>query len=196
VVDINIVIIGNIEQLIARFDDAWPLGERLKDQEFGYGQAYVAAVPDYLVPCRVHYETAALQPRRLGLAAVRRSLAALEVLAPKDRTHAGNQQPLREGLGDIIVGTHREPQRLVELVVLGGEEDHRHRAEFTQAAKQLHAVHAGHLDVEHAEIRRVVGEGLERSRTVRIDARDEPFLLKRDRHRREDVAVVVNERDY
>src|SRR3982751_6896909 len=35
VVDINIVVIGDVEQLVAGFYDAGPLRQRLKDQELG-----------------------------------------------------------------------------------------------------------------------------------------------------------------
>ena len=53
-----------------------------------------------------------------------------------------------------------------------------------------------HLDVEHAEVGRIVADRLERGRRIRIDAGDEAFLLKRDRHRSQDVAVVVDQRDH
>ena len=53
-----------------------------------------------------------------------------------------------------------------------------------------------HLDVEHAEVGRIVGERLQRRRPVRIDARDEAFLLEGDRDRGQDVAVVIDQRDH
>ena len=68
--------------------------------------------------------------------------------------------------------------------------------DLAHAPEQLHPVHARHLDVEHAQVGRIVGERLQRRRAVRIDARDEPFRLERDRHRRKDVAVVVDQRDH
>ena len=127
-------------------------------------------------------------------------LAALQVLAAQDGADAGDQQPLGEGLGDIIVGAHGEAQRLVQLVVLGSQEDDRHGADrpahLAHPAQQLHAVHLRHLDVEDGEVRRIVGKGLQRRRAVRIDARDEALRLERDRDGREDVAVVVDERDH
>ena len=46
------------------------------------------------------------------------------------------------------------PNNLVDLLVLGGEEDHRHVGLLAQPAQQLHAVHARHLDVEDGEIGR------------------------------------------
>jgi len=80
--------------------------------------------------------------------------------------------------------------------VLAGQKNHRHRARLAQPAEQFHSVHPRHLDVEHAEVRSIVGKGLERRCAVRIDAGDEPFLLKSDRHRSQDIAVVIDERDH
>src|SRR6476646_5446436 len=53
VINVDIFMIGDIEQLVARFDDAWALGERFEDQEFGYGQGHVLAFPLHLVAVRV-----------------------------------------------------------------------------------------------------------------------------------------------
>jgi len=115
--------------------------------------------------------------------------------AAQDRADAGNQQPLAEWLGDIIVGAHRQAQRFVELVVLAGKEDHRDCALLAQAAQQFEPVHLGHLDVEHREIGRILHQRLQRAFSVRIDSRQKAFGLERDRHRSEDVAVVVDQRD-
>src|SRR6478609_6648261 len=38
VIDIDVVVIGDIEQLIAGLDDSRTLGERLQDHEFGDGE--------------------------------------------------------------------------------------------------------------------------------------------------------------
>ncbi len=88
-----------------------------------------------------------------------------------------------------------EAERLVQLVVLAGEEDHRDLALLAQAAEQLQPVHLGHLDVEHRQFGRVLDQRLERAFAVRIDARQEPFGLERDRDRGQDVPVVVDEGD-
>src|SRR3712207_8515657 len=47
-----------------------------------------------------------------------------------------------------------------------------------------------------SEVGRVVRESLQRGCRVGVDARDEALRLKRDRHRRQDVAVVVDQRDH
>src|SRR5688572_26511587 len=59
VVDIDVVLIGDVHELVARFDHAGPLGERLEDHELGDGQGDVLAVPADAVAGRVHAEPAA-----------------------------------------------------------------------------------------------------------------------------------------
>ena len=66
---------------------------------------------------------------------------------------------------------------------------------LAQPAEQLHPVHPRHLDVEHGKVGRVVDQRLQRRLAVRIEAGDEAFGLERDRHRGQDVAVVVDQRD-
>ena len=57
------------------------------------------------------------------------------------------RKPFSQRLLDEIDGAHLEPEQLVDLLVLGGEEDHRHVRLLAQSPKSLHAVHARHLDV-------------------------------------------------
>src|SRR5690606_20640679 len=71
----------------------------------------------------------------------------------------------------------------------------RNRAPLPQAARQLEAVHARHVDVEHREIRAFGLEGRERLRTVRGLDHEEPGLLQRERGDRQEVRVVVDEQD-
>src|SRR5437868_10919565 len=66
VVDIDIIAIGDVEQLVARFYDPWPLGQRFEDHKLGDGQANNAFVPQHLVPRRVHRQPPPLEQWRLG----------------------------------------------------------------------------------------------------------------------------------
>src|SRR4029078_9686850 len=67
VVDIDIVAIGDVEQLVAGFYDSGSLGQRFEDQELGHGQAYRASLPQHLVPRRVHRQAPTLELGRLRL---------------------------------------------------------------------------------------------------------------------------------
>ena len=75
------------------------------------------------------------------------------------------------------------------------QEDHRNLAFLAQPAEQLHPVHPRHLDVEDGEIRGIFDERLQRDLAVGIETRDESLRLERDRHRCQDIAVVVDQRD-
>ena len=66
VVDIDVVLIGDVHQLVARFDHAGPLRQRLEDHELGDGQRDVPAVPFHPVPGRVHGQPAAHDLGLLG----------------------------------------------------------------------------------------------------------------------------------
>jgi hypothetical protein len=62
---------------------------------------------------------------------------AIAFLRGADRADAFDQQALRERLLDVIVGAHAQAHQLVDLVVLGGQEDHRHLGLLAQALQQL-----------------------------------------------------------
>src|SRR5688572_12392749 len=95
VVDIDVVLIGDVHQLVARFDHAGPLGERLEDHELGHRQGDVPAVPAYPVPRRIHGEPPAHDLRQLLLLLLgRRRRPGLG--AAQDRPDPRDQQALRE----------------------------------------------------------------------------------------------------
>src|SRR5688500_18235040 len=56
VVDVDVVLIGDVHQLVARFDHAGPLRQRLEDHELGDRQGDVAPVPCHPVPGRIHVQ--------------------------------------------------------------------------------------------------------------------------------------------
>jgi hypothetical protein len=121
--------------------------------------------------------------------------AVLRHAAAQHRLHALDQEALREWFADEVVGAHLEAEQLVDLLVLGGEEDHRHVGLLAQPAQQLHAVHARHLDVEDREIRRRGLEALQRRSTIRVGHDPVAFGFERDRNRGQDVAVVIDQSD-
>ena len=198
IVDEDIVRVGCIHQLIAALDDAGAHGQRFQQQEFRNRQGYGAPVPCHLVPRRVHHQSSALEDLAgAGRFGIRTGLCRqIDIAAPQDRAHAGEQEAQAEGFGYVIVRAHRETGFLVLLVVLAGEEDHGERGMFAQAPQQFHPVHARHLDVEHGQMRRVFEQRLQRRLAFRIDARGEAFRLQGDRDRGEDVAIIVHQRDH
>ena len=128
----------------------------------------------------VHAQLAALERSRIDL------LGRGPVLRggpPQHRFYALDQQALRERLSDEIVGAHLEPEQLVDLLILGGEENHRHIGLLPQAAQRFHAVHAGHLDVQDGEVRRRRLEAVERGSAVRVGHDAVALGFERNRNR-------------
>ena len=71
--------------------------------------------------------------------------------APQHRLDPGDQLARAERLGQVVVGAQFQAEDAVDLVVAGGEEDHRRPvAGLAQPAADLQAVIAGQADVEHA----------------------------------------------
>ncbi len=61
-----------------------------------------------------------------------------------------------------------------------------------QLAEKLHAVHARHLDVEDRDIDRLGAQPLQCLSAVAVAPHSKPFRLKRYRHGRQNIAVVVD----
>src|SRR5476651_2198833 len=175
---------------LAVLDVPRPLGERLQQQELGDREMHFLALPGALVAARIEHQLAAHDA--LGLALALRPAA---VGAAQDGADALEQQALRERLADEIVGAHAQAQHLVDLLVLGGEEDHGELLRLADLVQQLHAVHARHLDVEDAEVGRSLVETFERRGAVIVGLHLEALGFKQHRHGREDVAVVVDQSD-
>ena len=58
----------------------------------------------------------------------------------------------RERLGDVVVGADLEPDDLVDLLVLGGQQDDRHRAAGADVAADVEPGAARHHDVEDQQV--------------------------------------------
>ena len=123
------------------------------------------------------------------------TLGAADIGASQHGADALQQQALRERLADEVVGAHAQTQHFVDLLVLGGEEDDGELLRLANAVQEFHAVHARHLDVEDAEIGRRLVEAFQSRCTVIVGLDLKPFGFEQHRHRREDVAVVVDEGD-
>ena len=101
------------------------------------------------------------------------------LVAAQQGADALDQQALGERLGDVVVGAEAQAHQFVHLLVLGGEEDHRHGAALAQPLQQFHAVHARHLDVEHGEVDRAGVQALQGAFAVGVGADLEALLLQR-----------------
>ena len=57
-----------------------------------------------------------------------------------------------EGLGDVVVRPHVQPQDLIRVLALGGQQDHRHIAHLPELRKGGDAVHLRHHDVQQHQV--------------------------------------------
>ena len=157
IVDEHVFVIGGVHQLIAAFDHAEALGERFEDQEFGDRERDRLPAPGHFVARRVHRQATAHDGFGQGFVCgfARRDPLG-QVRTAQDRSDPGDQKALAERLGDIVVGTAGQAQRLIRLVVFAGQKDHRQQRPcacgFAQAAKQFQPIHPRHLDVEDRQI--------------------------------------------
>jgi hypothetical protein len=77
---------------------------------------------------------------------------AVELAAAQLGAHAAEQLAHREGLGDVVVGADLEPDDLVDLGVLGGQEDDRHGAARAHVAADVEPARPRHHDVEDEQV--------------------------------------------
>jgi hypothetical protein len=130
----------------------------------------------------VHDQLPALE--RLGRVLLRGALI-LGREAPQHRFYTLDQQALRERLADEVVGPELEAEQLVDLLVLGGKEDHRQVGLLPQTPEEFHAVHARHLDVEDREVGRLLAQAVERRGAVGVGLDAVALGLERDGDRGE-----------
>src|SRR3984893_8255907 len=117
VIYINVFAISRIHQLVAVLDMTRALRQRFQDQELRYRQFDVRTAPAALMARRVEGHLAA-HDDRLGLAILALSR---QFAAPDQGPDAFDQQPLRERLADIVVGTHPQAEKLLDLLLLRGQ---------------------------------------------------------------------------
>ena len=191
VVDIDLVVIGRVHEIVAALHEARTLGQTLQDQEFRDREADRPAVPGAFMALGIERELAAHQCLLLWLA---RAIVA-RVGAAQHGLHPFEQQTLRKRLADVVVGTRIEAHQLVDLLVLGGEKNHRQIAALPQSPQQFQPVHARHLDVENGEVRRVRLQRGQRGGAVSVRADMIPLLFKQHPDRGQDVSVVIDKCD-
>ena len=108
-----------------------------------------------------HGDEVAGQVDRYGPRLDRGSLGAgraVELAAAQLRPHAAEQLADREWLGDVVVGADLEAHDLVDLGVLGGQQDDRDGAVRADLAAEVEAALPGHHDVQDQQVEMIVGD--------------------------------------
>src|ERR1700733_10944435 len=129
VIDVDVLAVRRVDELVAALYHARSRRERLYQKKFGDRELDILGMPGALVLGLVQGGFAAHPPpagRGAGAFSPARLVAAQQCPDTLD------QQALGERLGDVIVRAETQAHQLVDLLVLGGEEDDRHRAALTQ----------------------------------------------------------------
>jgi hypothetical protein len=140
-----------------------------------------------------------IDPHRAGLdpLALARRRGPVELSPTELGAHAAQQLSDRERLGDVVVGTDLQADDLVDLGVLGGQQDDRHRAPRAHIAADVEPASSRHHDVEDQEVEAgsvdaqlAVGVG-----AVLSQGDVEALLLERVAHRITNRGLVVGDQD-
>ncbi len=135
-----------LHDLLAREDLARVLGEQPQHLELRAGQVDRLPSDGDQVACQVDRHRAGLDRGALHAART------IQFTAAQLRPHPAEQLAHREGLGDVVVRTDLEPDHLVDLGVLGGQQDDRDRAVRSDLAADVEAALAGHHDVQDQQV--------------------------------------------
>src|SRR6185369_6660614 len=152
----GLVVAQELEELAPGVDPTGARGEVAQDLELGRGQADPPIATLDAAPLEVDDEVAvADDPPARGVTEV-------AVRPPEQGLDPAHQLAQPERLRQVVVRAELEPDHLVDLVVARRQHQHRRlRAGCPEPAQDLEPVHAGQPDIEHDEVRRLVGREVE-----------------------------------
>ena len=135
---------GPAEEGLAGHHPAFALHQDQQQLELLGPQLHRLPGDEHLAPGRVDVHVRHVQH---GVRIGRRLDAAQDGLDP------GHQLAGVEGLGEVVVRPQLQAHDLVHVVGAGGEHDDGHRAVLAQPAADLPAVHPGHHQIQHDQVR-------------------------------------------
>ena len=116
--------------------------------------------------------------------------------AAQHRFDAGGELPRQEGFAEVVVGSLLQADDPIHAIAAGGE--HHHGQIVTavaQSAQQCEAVVTRKHHIEHHQIGRIFDQRLQGAVAIGIEPHRKAFGLQRNRHRGEDVAIIINQRN-
>ena len=115
--------------------------------------------------------------------------------ASQDDLDAGEQLARAEGLGQIVVGAHLQPDDTIGLVAAGGEHQHRDVGFGAELATERQTVVARKHQIEHDQVDACGDEGALHGLAVAHRGDAQPVLLQIGAQQITDLAIVVNDQD-
>src|SRR6266699_565768 len=137
-----------LEQGVAGVPPAWKREQVGEEIELPRRELDVGSIQDHPASCAVDAEIA--DGIQLGY---RLGFVGFRLRATQHRVHAGEHLANREWLGDVVVGAKLETDDLVDLGVLGRDDDDRHAAALAKRAAEVEAAHPRQHQVEQHEVR-------------------------------------------
>ena len=139
-------------------------GQEQQHVELSLGERHPLAAHEHTPGGGLDRHVAELDRRLMGRGGVD---AAQHGVDPRDQLRG------RERLDHVVVGTQAQADHPVGLLPLGGQEDQRDRLAvgLAQPAHDLEAVESGEHQVEHDQIRTLIGHQLQRPNAVAGDPR-------------------------
>ncbi len=185
IIQIGRLTISRIQQLITVLDHTRAPRQCRKDEEFRHRQFNVPALPGAGMAIGFHDKVAK------GDHALTRG--GISQLPPAQHgPHTFQQQTLGKRFGDIVICPHAQPQRLIQLIILAGQENHRNSTDGANFLEQFHTIHARHLDIQHGEGCWPPPQADQGLFTIGIGIHLEPLALKKQRDRGQNVLIIVN----
>src|SRR6266581_4841908 len=137
-----------LEQGVAGVHAAWKREQVGEEIELPRRELDVGSIQDHPASRAVDAEIA--DGIQLGY---RLGFVGFRLRATQHRVHAGEDLANREWLGDVVVGAKLETDDLVDLGVLGRDDDDRHAAALAKRAAEVEAAHPRQHQVEQHEVR-------------------------------------------
>jgi hypothetical protein len=175
-----------LEQLVAREHEA-PVVEEVPEQVELLGrQLHLLAGDGHLAPTRVDSELAVLENRA-------HELPSLGAGTAEDRLDAGDELAGVEGLRQVVVRAHLEPDDLVDVLVSRAEHENRNVGALADAATDVDPVEIGQHQVEDDQQGRARARLLDGVAARAGTAHVEAGALEVHPHERRDARLVLDD---
>lgn len=113
----------------------------------------------------------------------------------KKRIEKIEKKKMRKRIGDEIVRKNIEEEELIDIIVIGSEEDERKIGIMEKEEKKINKVNERNIDIEDRKIGRKRNKKIKRRREVGIGLEEIKLRIKRNGKGGKDVEVIIKKRN-